>query len=169
MGLNKLNHNYNQPLDVIGITSNYSITDNLSAQTSNITSASVSNLNASAITATSLNGVSVSSIISSSTLSIVPAKTSAYTIQLGDKDKFLELNGTFTISIPTDAVTDFPIGSQVNILNIGSGTITIAAVTGGTTTVNGTPGLLLRAQWSGATLIKRAANNWVVAGDLKAS
>ena len=119
MGLNKLNHNYNQPLDVIGITSNYSITDNLSAQASNITSASVSNLNASAITATSLNGVSVSSIISSSTLSIVPAKTTAYRIQLGDKDKFLELNGTFTISIPTDAVTNFPIGSQVNILNIG--------------------------------------------------
>jgi hypothetical protein len=167
MGLNKLNHNYNQPLDVIGITSNYSITDNLSAQTSNITSASVSNLNASAITATSLNGVSVSSIISSSTLSIIPAKTTAYTIQLGDKDKFLELNGTFTISIPTDEVTNFPIGSQVNILNIGSGVITIAAVTGGTTTVNGTPGLILRAQWSGATLIKRAANSWVVAGDLK--
>jgi hypothetical protein len=35
-------------------------------------------------------------------------------------------------------------------------------------TLNGTPGLLLRAQYSSATLIKRAADTWVIIGDLKA-
>jgi len=102
------------------------------------------------------------------TLSVIAAKTSAYTLASGDEGDFIQANGTFTISIPTDATFDFPIGTQIHLLNIGTGVITIAAVTPGTTTVNGTPGLILRAQWSGATCIKRAANTWVVAGDLKA-
>ena len=78
----------------------------------------------------------------------------------------LQLNGTFTVSVPTDATFNFAIGTQINLLNIGTGVITVAAVTPGTTTVNATPGLKLRTQWSSATLIKRAANAWVVVGDL---
>jgi hypothetical protein len=99
---------------------------------------------------------------------IIAAKTSAYTVASGDEGDLIEFNGTFTISIPTDATFNFVIGTQINLLNIGTGVITVAAVTPGTTTVNGTPGLKLRAQWSSATLIKRAANTWVVVGDLAA-
>jgi len=99
---------------------------------------------------------------------IIAAKTSAYTVASGDEGDLIELNGTFTVSIPTDATFNFVIGTQINLLNIGTGVITVAAVTPGTTTVNGTPGLKLRAQWSSATLIKRAANTWVVVGDLAA-
>jgi hypothetical protein len=72
-----------------------------------------------------------------------------------------------TLSIPTDATFNFAIGTQINILQIGAGQTTIAAVTPGTTTVNGT-GLKLRAQWSMATCIKRAADLWVVIGDVVA-
>jgi hypothetical protein len=107
----------------------------------------------------------------SSTLTIsTPTFTSnAYTATGTDKDKWLELNnsstaGTFFIN--TDAVVDFPIGSQLNIIQTGSGQITIAATTSGTTTINGTPGLKLRAQWSSAVIVKRAANTWVAVGDL---
>jgi hypothetical protein len=100
------------------------------------------------------------------TLSIIAAKTAAYTVGTGDESDLIELNGTFTVSIPTDATFNFAVGTQINLLNIGTGVITIAAVTPGTTTVNATPGLKLRAQWSSATLIKRAANLWVVVGDL---
>lgn len=100
------------------------------------------------------------------TLTVVAAKTGAYTVQNGDQSKLLQLNGTFIVSIPTDATFSFLVGTQINLLNIGTGTITIAAVTPGTTTVNATPGLKLRTQWSSATLIKRAANTWVVVGDL---
>jgi microcystin-dependent protein len=53
MGLNKLNHNYNQPLSVIGFTSKYASVNNLLAQSSTFNSASVSTLNASTFTATS--------------------------------------------------------------------------------------------------------------------
>jgi|LakMenEpi03Aug12_release.lakeMendotaPanAssembly.Ray.scaffolds.fasta_scaffold02860_9 hypothetical protein len=107
----------------------------------------------------------------SSTLTIsTPTFTSnAYTAIGTDKDKWLELNnsstaGTFFIN--TDAAIDFPIGSQLNIIQTGTGQITIAATTSGTTTINGTPGLKLRAQWSSAVIIKRAANTWVAVGDL---
>jgi len=137
MGLNKLNHNYNQPLDVIGINTKF------------------------------VNELSASDISALSVLPIVSAKTSAYTFASGDKNKLIELDGTFTVSIPTDQTLNFAIGTQIHILNIGSGTITIAPVSTATTTVNGTPGLRLRAQWSKATLIKRAANTWVVDGDTK--
>jgi hypothetical protein len=102
------------------------------------------------------------------TLSVIAAKTGAYTLASGDQSDFIELNGTFTVSIPTDATFNFAIGTQINLLNIGTGVITVAAVTPGTTTLNGTPGLKLRAQWSSATLIKRAANTWVIVGDLVA-
>ena len=108
---------------------------------------------------------------SSSTLSISTPTfaTNAYTAIVTDKDKWLELNnsttaGTFFIN--TDAVLNFPIGTQLNIVQTGTGQITIAATTSGTTTINGTPGLKLRAQWSAATIVKRAANTWVAVGDL---
>jgi hypothetical protein len=102
------------------------------------------------------------------TLSVITAKTAAYTFASGDEGDLIQLDGTFTVSIPTDATFNFAIGTQINLLNIGTGVITIAAVTSGTTTVNGTPGLILRTQWSSATCIKRDANVWVVVGDLKA-
>jgi hypothetical protein len=94
------------------------------------------------------------------------AKTANYTVANGDQGALIQLNGTFTVSIPTDATFNFDIGTQINLLNVGTGVITVAAVTSGTTTVNGTPGLKLRSQWSSATLIKRAVNTWVVVGDL---
>jgi hypothetical protein len=70
------------------------------------------------------------------------------------------------VTVEPDATYSFPIGVQVNLLSIGTATVATAAGAG--VTLNGTPGLLLRAQYSSATLIKRAANTWVIIGDLKA-
>jgi hypothetical protein len=97
-------------------------------------------------------------------------QTASYTAVLADAAKLVEISSSSatTFSIPTDASVNFPVGTQISILQTGSGQVTIAAVTSGTTTVNATPGLKLRAQWSAATLIKRAANLWVVTGDLTA-
>jgi hypothetical protein len=97
-------------------------------------------------------------------------QTASYTAVLADAAKLVEISSSSatTFSIPTDASVNFPIGTQISILQTGTGQVTIAAVTSGTTTVNATPGLKLRAQWSAATLIKRAANVWVVTGDLAA-
>jgi ethanolamine ammonia-lyase large subunit len=97
-------------------------------------------------------------------------QTESYTAVIADAAKLVEISSSSatTFSIPTDASVNFPVGTQISILQTGSGQVTIAAVTSGTTTVNATPGLKLRTQWSAATLIKRAANLWVVTGDLAA-
>jgi hypothetical protein len=71
-----------------------------------------------------------------------------------------------TLTVRSDAtVSGFAVGDQIMILQSGAGQVTIA---GNGATVNGTPGLKLRAQWSSATLIKRAANTWVLVGDVTA-
>jgi hypothetical protein len=43
-----------------------------------------------------------------------------------------------TFSIPTNASVAFPIGTQINVLQIGAGQTTIQAVTSGTTTIQST-------------------------------
>jgi len=99
-------------------------------------------------------------------------KTSNHTLVLTDKNKFIEMNITSTantVSVPTDASVDFPIGSQINITQYGTGKTQIVAVTPGTTSIRATPGTYLRDRYSSATLIKRAANEWYLIGDLSAS
>ncbi len=100
----------------------------------------------------------------------ISSKTSDYTVALGDRDTMIEVNSSnaVVISIPTDATVNFPIGTSFDILRVGSGSVTVSAATPATTTLNFTPGNKLRAQWSSATLFKRAANTWVLMGDLTA-
>jgi hypothetical protein len=96
-------------------------------------------------------------------------KTASYQLDtLAHKDNVVEMNmstaGTFTV--PLDATLAWPVGASMDIFATGTGQITIAGEAG--VTLNSTPGLKLRTQWSSATIMKRAANNWVVYGDLKA-
>ena len=98
-------------------------------------------------------------------------KTASYTLSsLTERDDLIEMGSAsaITLSIPTDATLNYPVGTSIDILQTGAGQVTIAAVTPGTTTVNATPGLKLRTTWSSCTLFKRAANTWVVYGDLTA-
>jgi hypothetical protein len=75
-----------------------------------------------------------------------------------------------TVQVPNDFIDDpasnFPVGSQVTVIQYGAGQVTFAG--SGTATVSGSPGLKLRAQYSSATLIKIEVNTWVVSGDLVA-
>jgi hypothetical protein len=98
----------------------------------------------------------------------INAQTAAYTLVLTDASKLVTLTNALalTLSVPTDASVAFPIGTTIDLAQMGAGKVTVAAVTPGTTTVNGTPSLGFRAQYSAATLIKIAANNWLLVGDL---
>ena len=94
------------------------------------------------------------------------SQSASYTIQLSDSAKLVELNNASAnnLTVPLNSSQAFPIGTQINILQTGTGQTTIVA-TGGVT-INATPGLKLRTQWSSATLIKRASDTWVAIGDL---
>jgi len=97
-------------------------------------------------------------------------KTAAYTLgALTERDSLIEVSHTgasaVNVTIPADSTLNFPIGTSIDVLQTSTGSVAIAAGAG--VTVNATPGLTLRTQWSSATLLKRAANTWVVYGDLK--
>jgi hypothetical protein len=95
-------------------------------------------------------------------------ETASYTLALTDASKVVEMNvgSANNLTVPTNGSIPFETGTQITILQTGSGQTTIVA--SGGVTVNGTPGLKLRAQWSSATLIKRATDTWVAIGDLSA-
>jgi hypothetical protein len=93
-------------------------------------------------------------------------QTASYSLVLSDVGKIVEMNvgSANNLTVPLDSSVAFPIGTNITILQTGAGQTTIVA-TGGVT-INSTPGLKLRAQWSSATLIKRATDTWVAIGDL---
>lgn len=96
-------------------------------------------------------------------------KTASYTLSaLTERDSLIEVasSSATTLTIPTDANLALPIGTSIDVLQTSTGQVTIAGAAG--VTVNATPGLKLRTTWSSATLFKRAANTWVVYGDLTA-
>lgn len=93
-------------------------------------------------------------------------KSTSYTLVIADAFKMIEMSAGGTLTIPLDATVNFPVGTAIDILQTGSSQVTIAGASG--VTVNATPGLKLRTQWSSATIIKRAANTWVAMGDLVA-
>lgn len=112
--------------------------------------------------------------VSPSTALVIDAKTSTtYTFAIGDANNELITASNAsaqTYSIPTNASVAFPIGCQINIIQIGAGQVTINAVTSGTTTVlstGATPAApKLRAQYSSATLVKVGTDTWYVIGDI---
>jgi hypothetical protein len=87
---------------------------------------------------------------------------------LSDLAKLIVVNSSSTanITVPADNTVNFNIGDRVDVVTVNTGSVSFVANSG--VTVNGTPGLNLRTQYSGATLVKLAANTWVVMGDLKA-
>ena len=99
------------------------------------------------------------------------AQTDTYTAVLTDnQNKVVTMNKATAndFLIPTNANVAFPIGSVINVVQIGAGKTTIKAVTSGTTTISSTAGVDpdLRAQFSAASCIKTGTDTWLVLGDI---
>jgi hypothetical protein len=102
------------------------------------------------------------------------AQTATYTVVITDNRNKLVTMDVATANdflIPTNASVAFPIGSVINVIQIGAGKTTIEAVTPGTTTISSTGGTAtapeLRAQYSAASCIKVATDTWYVVGDIE--
>jgi hypothetical protein len=91
------------------------------------------------------------------------AKTAAYILATSDYESLIQMNGAFAFSLTT-ALSGAPVGTQIHLLALTTG----VSVTATGVTLNGTPGLKLRAAYSSATLICLGTNNWVLIGDLSA-
>jgi hypothetical protein len=101
----------------------------------------------------------------------IDEKSASYTLALTDKNKFIKMSVTSTantVTVPTNTSVAFPIGSQIHIIQYGSGKTQVIPVSG-TVILYATPGTYLRAQYSSATLLKCDTNIWMLMGDLSAS
>ena len=100
------------------------------------------------------------------------AETTSYTSVLANNSQVVTMDNASAniFSIPTNASVAYPIGTQINVLQIGAGQTTIQAVTSGTTTLLSTGATAaapkLRARYSMATCIKAATDTWYIVGDI---
>lgn len=72
-----------------------------------------------------------------------------------------------TYTVPPNSGVAFPIGTQIDVIQMGSGKVTFAPGSGVTIDSKGS-NLSISAQFVGVTLIKVAVNEWVLIGDLVA-
>ena len=92
------------------------------------------------------------------------AQTAAYTLVATDKNKLVTITSASTANLTVPSGV-FSAGDVIYFARMGTGAV---AATASGTTVNGTPGLNLRAQYSTAALICTASNTFLLVGDLAA-
>lgn len=103
-------------------------------------------------------------------LGSVAATTQAgtsYTLGLADASTAVEFTSasSVTVTVPPNSSTAFPVGTVIELLQYGAGTLTVAAGAG--VTIRSANNLLsARTQYSTLSLRKRATDEWVLAGDL---
>jgi hypothetical protein len=91
----------------------------------------------------------------------------SYTTVLGDDGKLITCdNGSpITLTIPPNGTVAYGIGTQLNIMQLGEGVVTITAGAGVTLRSNGSK-LKTNGQYAVATCCKIATDTWVVIGNL---
>ena len=92
----------------------------------------------------------------------------SHTLEPVDQGCILETTGAsaVTVTIPDEATVPFETGTLINVTQIGTGIATVEAAAG--VSLNGvTAGsVALDGPWSGAALVKRGADAWVIQGAL---
>jgi hypothetical protein len=102
-------------------------------------------------------------------LPLLNAQTgTTYTLVLLDAGRLVTLSNAaaITLTVPPSSSIAYAIGTSIDMVQIGAGQVTVVGGSG--VTVNATPGLKFRAQWSATTLLKIAVDTWVLVGDLSA-
>lgn len=90
----------------------------------------------------------------------------SYTLALSDAGRLVSFNNSaaITLTIPTNTAVAFPVGTRIDLLQYGAGQVTVGG--SGVTIRSSGSKLKLAGQYSGATLWKKAANEWLLIGDI---
>jgi len=136
------------------------------------TAATVTGAAQSAITSTgTLTGVTVSG---TGTIGVavgqavdLDRKTADYTLVLGDAGKVIEINSgsSENVTIPPNSSVAFPTGTQIVVVRLGAGDVTIVEGSGVTTRSDGDKAKI-KSQYSSCVLIKHETNEWYILGNL---
>lgn len=93
-----------------------------------------------------------------------------YTFVLSDKDDLVTASNASaqTYTIPLNSSVAFPVGSLVNLIQIGAGQVTVVGAGGVTVLSTGATAAQpkTRVQYSSLTCIKAATDTWYVIGDI---
>lgn len=100
-------------------------------------------------------------------------KLASFTLATTDVGRTIEANSSSSLSItvPLDSVINFTIGTQIAVIQSGTGQVTFVAGTDGTDTVallSKNSNKKTASRYSQAILVKKAANAWYLMGDLTA-
>ena len=100
-------------------------------------------------------------------LVVANRQTASYTLVLSDADKLIEMNvaSANNLTIPLNSSVAFSVGTQIILAQYGAGQTTIVPTSGVTLRSNGSK-TKLNVQYSGATLIKIATDEWYLFGDI---
>ena len=95
-------------------------------------------------------------------------KTAAYTIALTDAGKLIALTAdtALTVTVPANSAAAFPIGTEIEIAQLGAGEVTVAAAEG-VTVHSLDSSVKLAGQYAAACLKKIAADTWLLGGALE--
>jgi hypothetical protein len=103
---------------------------------------------------------------------VVNAQTgTTYTLVAGDAQKLVTLSNASAIilTVASNATQALPVGTQITISQFGVGQVTVVGASSPSpVTINATPGLKLRTQYSSATLVQVSTDNWLLVGDISA-
>jgi hypothetical protein len=88
-----------------------------------------------------------------------------YSLVASDAGKMVTLTNASAITLTVPSGLGLSTGQRIDLAQLGAGQVTVAA---SGTTVNATPGLKLRAQYSAASLIVTGTNTFLLVGDLSA-
>jgi len=103
-------------------------------------------------------------------LGVTTDTSTGYTTVLSDNGKLITLSnaGAITATIPPNSSVAYPVGAQLNFVQLGAGQVTFTQGAGVTIVSTGATASApkTRAQYSSATAIQVSANNWLVAGDI---
>ena len=93
----------------------------------------------------------------------------SYTTVLGDDGKLITADNAsaITLTIPPNGTVAYGIGTQINIMQLGAGQVTITP--GAAVTIRSAGSKLkTSAQYAVATVVKIASDTWVAVGNLSA-
>jgi len=125
------------------------------------------------LTSPTINGATIATSTLTSpiiNLGVTTDTSTGYTTVLSDNGKLITLSNAsaITATIPPNASVAYPVGAQLNFVQLGAGQVTFTQGAGVTIVSTGTTASApkTRAQYSSATAIQVSANNWLVAGDI---
>jgi len=97
----------------------------------------------------------------------INSQSASYTLVLEDNNKIVEINSSSVnnVTIPLNSSVSFPVGTNIDVVQIGEGQTSFVAESG-VTILSKESLLSLSGQYSAATIYKRSTDEWVLIGDL---